>query len=156
MILSERLNKLERLELALIVLTAIVLVVATEILSALRFSFSASLGHIILWFSALLLFQGLLRDLWILRTRSKTGPTEEKTAKMMCMESSIGLLGILVGLGLSFYFSSLAVALANWIWICLIAITLIIGFLLKDFVIAFDPLRITREPDHLNVVVKFW
>ena len=74
----------------------------------------------------------------------------------MCIESSIGLLGILVGLLLSLYFSSLTIPLVNWVWIALIAMILVFGFFLKDYVVAFNPLRIAREPDHLNVVVKFW
>ena len=152
---SRQLTTLEKAELLLILLSMASLVVVTEFLSIFSFPASALLGHIVLWLCGLLLFQGLIRDLWLLRT-SKAQSNAKKTAKMMCIESSIGLLGILVGLLLSLYFSSLTIALVNWVWIALIAMILVFGFFLKDYVFAFNPLRIAREPDHLNVVVKFW
>ena len=56
-------------------------------------------GKLLLWTSALLLLQSLIRDLWLLarqRHNVKTGLL--KKARCMCVESTLGATGIVAGI----------------------------------------------------------
>ena len=113
-----------------------------------------SVANLILYLSAFLLLQSLIRDLTILLIQKKT---QEKSSQppCMCVESTVGLTGILlgagfIGLGISNYINMIPIA-----WIASITIVLITGFLIKDLVFQWNPWRIYIEKDHLNIVFSW-
>jgi len=115
-------------------------------------------GDIVLYASILLLAQGLVRDLWIKFASPKpaakpdlphaTGPI------CMCVESTVGVLGVIIGLMLVFAGTQTPVKLAAWFWPVMVGGVLIVGYLIKDFVLDWRGKRIRREKDHQNIV--FW
>ena len=110
-------------------------------------------GRILLTASALLLLQSLVRDLLLLaRGRGQSSSVPTRKARCMCMESTIGAGGVLAGmlaLGLGV---DVAVAVPPWAWSILAVAVLGFGFWIKDYVIGWNPWRIEKDPDHMNIV----
>ncbi len=113
-------------------------------------------SYVVLGLSALLLLQSLLRDLCILwRRRSVEPSSATHSGQYFCVESAVGLLGVVCGgLLLASRFDS-AIKLDHNILSGITLGVLCIGFLIKDWVIQANPWRIGREPDHLNLVVRW-
>jgi hypothetical protein len=111
-----------------------------------------ALGHAVLAASALLLLQSLVRDLWLLRASARSATPRESSA--MCVESVLGMAGVVAGAVASFVAATMidvsrpALALAAFG-------VVVAGFLLKDWVIERAPWRLRREPDHVNLVVRW-
>ena len=138
----------ERIELAMIpVLIGLIALLADQLPPA------VGLGNLFLTTSALLLFQGLLRDLWLL-AKAKRAPKSEaiKKIRCMCVESTVGMSGVVVGVVLLGAGLDWSVAMANWNWCLLVALTMIIGFAMKDYVVEWMPFRLRKDPDHMNIV----
>ena len=139
----------ERLELALIPVAA-----AAASAVAARLPTAPGLGTLLLAGAVVLLLQGLLRDLWLLwrrRTRPPTG--QPRRMACLCLESTLGSTGVLAGLVVLGSGLSWRIALPAWGWGLLVGAVLVLGFAIKDLVIALRPLRLVRDPDHLNIVV---
>ena len=123
---------------------------------------SARLSYVVLGLGAGLLLQSLLRDLWILWrrrvvARASTGAAvaAAKSGQYFCVESAVGLLGVVCGgllLGSRF---DAAITLERNILCAMTLCVLGTGFLIRDWVIQANPWRIDREPDHLNVIVRW-
>jgi hypothetical protein len=115
-----------------------------------------TLAQATLALSALLLAQGLIRDIAILlRNRRTISPIARREAQCMCLESTLGILGVVVGatlVGLSLFERTTISGSGLWI---AGAMTLTLGFLIKDFVVSWKPWGLRREPDHLNVIVRW-
>ena len=110
-------------------------------------------GTLLLWASASLLFQSLVRDLWLLR-KAKLADQTNPVRKMrcMCVESTIGVSGVIFGgvlLGTGLHHSIL---MHRWTWTLLTATTMAGGFIVKDYVFEWNPLRIRRDKDHMSIV----
>ena len=43
----------------------------------------------------------------------------------------------------------------RWVWSLLAASVMILGFVMKDFVLEWSPFRLRRDKDHLNIVVAW-
>ncbi len=99
------------------------------------------------------LVQGGVRDLWILY-QLKTAPSTAPRRKLacMCLESSAGMAGIILGLVLALSGVGGEVALSPARWAGLAALVFAAGFLLKDFVITWRPLGLRRDPEHHSIV----
>ena len=139
----------ERIELVLISLAATAAWTLAERLPA-----APGLGTLLLAGAVLLLLQGLLRDLWLLwrrRTRPPTG--QPRRMACLCLESTLGSTGVLAGLVVLGSGLPWRLALPAWGWGLLVGGVLALGFAIKDLVIALRPLRLVRDPDHLNIVV---
>ncbi len=112
-------------------------------------------SYVLLGLAALLLLQSLLRDLWILFRRRASTLSAAQSGQYFCVESAVGLLGVLCGaLLLASRFDS-AIKLDHNLLGAMTLGVLCTGFLIKDWVIQANPWRIAREPDHLNVVVRW-
>lgn len=142
-------TRAERLELALIPVAA----AATWAMGA-RLPAAPGVGALLLVGAVLLLLQGLLRDLWLL-WRRRTAPTAGQPRRMacLCLESTLGSTGVLAGLVVLGSGLPWRIALPGWGWGLLVGAVLALGFAIKDLVIALRPLRVVRDPDHLNIVV---
>lgn len=145
-------NTLEKIELGLIPLTGFLAYAAAPLLPE-----APSLGHLMLILSALLLLQSLLRDLAILARRRSAeiaaGPM--RTMRCMCVESTVGMTGIVVGAGLFGFGFGGDLAMSPAAWAVAALLTLVLGFAIKDFVLRTTPWRIVRDPDHVNIVVSW-
>lgn len=115
---------------------------------------SIELGRLLMWSAGLLLMQGLLRDLWILSRAGQNRQTPAtRAAPCLCMESTLGMLIIALGALLSSSTLDVALTMNAAAWSLLATAILLIGFLLKDWVIEWSPWQIRRERDHLNLLV---
>ena len=129
---------------------------AATLLSSLAPSFEFRLGGIITCASLLLLLQGFCRDLWLWRAaRRNPTPDAPRYAACMCVESTLGLTGILAAAGLTaFRFGPVYAITQPWLTLGVTAV-LVTGFLLKDFVFQWSPWRIYREKHHATLHFKW-
>jgi hypothetical protein len=75
------------------------------------------LGKLLLWASVMLLLQSLLRDLWLLAKARRNAPTTPpRIARCMCVESIVGMTGIVTGLLLFSFGISKPVTMERWSW----------------------------------------
>ncbi len=145
------LSTAEKVELATIPLA----VVVTFALAP-RSGIKPDLGELLAGGALLILVQGFFRDLWVLReARRKASATPAREAQCMCVESALGMTGVvagvgLVGLGLTAPVSVSATGLA-----AAVGATMVAGFLLKDFVFEWSPWKIYREKDHAQVIFRW-
>lgn len=112
-------------------------------------------GEILLYLSALLLAQGLVRDLvMLLQHRSAAQGGVFQDSKCLCLESAVGVTGVVVGASLfvSANFDSVDVGVFGVAGA--VALTLAVGFLIKDLVITWNPIGIRREKNPLGVIVR--
>jgi hypothetical protein len=108
-------------------------------------------GYLVLSFGLLFLFQTLLRDIWLLfklRTKSRASLP---AGSCMCLESAIGFIPVTAAAVLLFSGLSRPINIPSWVWPVGTAITLSAGFWLKDYVFEWKPLRIRKDPDHINL-----
>jgi len=111
------------------------------------------IARLFLYLAALLLLQSLLRDLWILSRRSSNNVMPTKKASCLCLESVVGIIGIVIGaLFFGFGFDQ-AVSIKPWAWSVMLTFVLGFGFLIKDYVLQWRPWRIYQDKDHRNIVV---
>ena len=104
----------------------------------------------------LILSQGFIRDLWLLRqARSRTAAASPREARCMCVESALGLTGVVAGIGLAGFGRATPVAVGAIGLAGAVVTTLLTGFLLKDFVFEWSPWKIYREKDHTQVIFRW-
>ena len=115
-----------------------------------------STGNLILWLCLAFFIQTLLRDGYLLWTRRGESPIDGQGGAM-CLESLVGVAALLVGIVLVFlpgsgglpgtvHMSAMGWALALWT-------VLLLGYGLRDWVVRTRPLRLRRDPDHINLLV---
>ena len=113
-------------------------------------------GRLLLVAAAILLFQGLIRDLWLLRKSKLSAKIDSPVrAQCICAESLIGITGVVVGIGLLGSGIDRPVSVSNGTWSLLVMAILTMGYGIKDYVIELNPLRIRRDKDHLNLVFSW-
>lgn len=152
-------NKTDKVEIALICLATVLAAAATKILPR-----QLALGEIALAASALLLGQGLARDLWlkygrknvaepvcVVRKGNDTPTGNRKPAACMCVESSIGAFGIVAGALALLSGASGTATLPVYFWPVLVPTVGFIGFAMKSLVIDWKARRIRIESDHSSV-----
>lgn len=103
------------------------------------------------------LVQGGVRDLWLLYLlKSRPAAVPSRRLACMCLESSVGLAGLLVGVVLALAGVGGQIALTPTRWMLLTAAVLTLGFLAKDLVISWRPLGVRRDPDHHSIIFTWW
>lgn len=144
-------TKLEKTELAMIPIVGVIAFLISPILPA-----QLSAGNALLVLSALLLLQSLIRDMSILMT-SKKGrePNGQKAMQCLCVESAIGMTGVVVGAGLLGLGIAQQIEMDKFAWGISAASLIGVGFAIKDFVVQANPWRIFRDKDHLNIVISW-
>jgi hypothetical protein len=114
------------------------------------------LGRLLLEVSALLLLQSLIRDLWLLaKARRQPQPTPPRIARCVCVESMVGITGIVVGLTLFGWKIGKPVSMGRWTWSIVPMLVMGAGFVMKDYVLDTKPLRLRRDTNHVNILVKW-
>ncbi len=125
-------------------------------LITLRLPSHISVGYLLLGSSVLLLFQGLIRDLWLISRRNRRTQSEQpQQALCMCVESTVGVMGVAAGLVILGSASDFQLSVGSWAWSALAVAVLAIGFAIKDFVFEWRPFRVRRDKDHLNIVFNW-
>lgn len=146
-----RMTAAEKFELALIPLVGVAIVFIGEWLPA-----RVGIGSLLLATSVLLLFQGLIRDLWLFSNRNRRlYSVARQEALCMCVESTVGVTGVTAGLIILGSSIDLRLPMRPWIWAGLAVTVLIIGFLVKDFVFEWRPFRIRQDKNHLNIIFSW-
>ena len=142
----------EKIELGLIPV-----LVASVRLSAPALPTELGMGELLVIACLAWLVQGGLRDLWLLYL-GKSHPTPEPRRRLacMCLESSVGLTGVMLGVVLALSGLGARVALTANRWMLLAAAVLTLGFVAKDFVITWRPLGLRRDPDHHTIILAWW
>jgi hypothetical protein len=141
-------TKTEKIELALIPVLGIGIWLMAPLLPD-----RIGVGKLLLWSSALLLLQSLIRDLWLLaRHKSYLEPESLKKARCMCVESTLGATGIVAGIIILGSGVDRLVTMNGWRWLLLVMLVMATGFLIKDFVVEWGPLRFRRDKNHMNIV----
>ncbi len=144
-------RKQETIELTLITLAILSFTSLSD-----RLPHTVNLGQLIVFLALTLLLHGFLRDLYLLykqKTQSKSEPPVEM--RCMCLESTIGLTFILIGVACAILFSRWQVILKPYLWSLFFAVVLIFGFLTKEMIITWNPFSIRKEKDHANIIFKF-
>lgn len=114
-----------------------------------------SIASLLLGASILLLLQGLIRDLWLISKHTRQAEAAPPhQALCMCVESSVGIAGIVAGLMILGSAIDLQLFVHPWIWSVFAVAILAIGFAIKDFIFEWRPFRIRRDKDHVNIVFR--
>ena len=137
----------EKIELAIIPITGLGIFYLATVLPDI-----IPAGRLFLAMSALILFQSLLRDLWLLSRKQNDEQTNGVAVRCMCIESTVGMTGILIGAVLLGAGIGEPVSMNAWSWSILVMAILSCGFLMKDFVFEWNPLRIRRDKNHMNII----
>ena len=115
-----------------------------------------SLARLCLWLSVLLLSQSLIRDSWLLWHKLVKRQSDEKETveplSCMCIESTVGAVGVLVGIILALSGFEVMLELGSTGWGVSVFLVLAVGFLVKDWLFGWQPWRLLRDKDHKNIV----
>lgn len=142
-----RLTTLEKVE-----LSAIPIATALAWFAPLDPAFKLKVGGLVTAASLLLLFQGFCRDVWLwLAARRATGKPAPHSAQCMCVESALGLTGIVASAGLTAVRFGPDIVVTPPGLTTAVCAVLVAGFLLKDFVFEWSPWRIYREKNHATL-----
>jgi hypothetical protein len=110
-------------------------------------------GLLLLGVSALLLLQGLVPDLWLLANkRGNPQPDLQRKIRCMCAESTFGTTGIIIGAAILGAGIDYSIGLIQLGWCILFVVVMTIGFLIKDYVIEWNPFHLRKDKDHINIV----
>jgi len=86
---------------------------------------------------------------------NQTAKAQGREAACFCAESTVGILGILLGCILLFSRVGGMTTMATLSWFILALTVLSIGYFLKSYVLQWNPWKIVKDPDHLNIIVKW-
>jgi hypothetical protein len=117
---------------------------------------SMGIGSLLLASSMLLLFQGLLRDLWLLfKQKRDTQSGTRQELLCMCVESTVGVTGVVAGIIIFGSAIKWPVPMSSGIWSLLALAVLAMGFAIKDLIFEWRPFRIRRDKNHSNIVFSW-
>jgi len=141
----------EKIEITLIPLFGIIFWLLAPILPG-----QLNAGNLFLTMSALLLFQSLIRDLFLLaEMKRKPQQVQYSATRCICLESTVGITGILVGAGILSFGINLPVVMNKWMWSILVMLIMAAGYFIKDIVLEIGPWRILRDKNHMNILFKW-
>jgi len=144
-------NRIEKVELVVIGLILLLTILLQRLLP-----FEIRVSSLMLFAASLLLIQSLCRDVgYLIAKRNKDRLAEVKHLQCMCLESTVGIIGVIIGLLLFATHLGGYVLMNNTYWLILMAMVLITGFLIKDYVFEWNPWKIYKEKDHLNIVFSW-
>lgn len=117
---------------------------------------SMELGSVFAIAALALLLQGLVRDVGLLMKQRRAGvPGVREEARCMCVESTVGLAGVLTGVLLTAFAVTVSVPIAAWAWPLAGGLVWGAGFLMKDLVIQWRPWKVRRVKDHGSILVRW-
>jgi hypothetical protein len=134
-------TRAERIELGLMAMTVAVVAWSTPDLR-----WTPAVGALIGYGAALLLAQGLVRDVAKLVQRRVASAQRQRIA-CLCAESSVGIGLLTIAIGLTLAGITEPVTISRGVLVAGVAVVLIFGFVAKDYVIT-----IRREKDHARII----
>jgi hypothetical protein len=134
--------------------TVIGAVIVLTALASSRLPAQMEAGYILVSLALVFLIQSLIRDLLIL-SEKKASEEAQRVARCICLESSIGFIPIIVAAILISAGLRTPVDLPIWFWPSAVGTTLLLCFLIRDYVIDLKTGRLRREKDHVNIVFKW-
>jgi len=141
----------EKIELA-----AIPLATALAAMLVPRTGIALDAGELLAGAALLLLVQGFFRDLWLLRVaRQRKAAAPAREAACLCVESALGLTGVVAGIGLVGFGLARPVVVSPGAFATGVAFVMGAGFALKDLVFEWSPWKIYREKDHAQVIFRW-
>jgi hypothetical protein len=116
------------------------------------------IGYLVLAVSVGLLGQGLIRDLFIKYGKAAGVPAAAQKRGMvcMCMESTVGVAGVIAGLCVLFIGVSRRIILPPYFWPAAIIVVGLIGFIIKDYILDWTtwPWRNRKQKDHSSDIIN--
>lgn len=110
-------------------------------------------GELLLGASAMLLLQSLIRDLCLLARQKRTSQrTPRRALRCICVESTVGVTGVIAGVVLLGAKIDQLIVINSWVLSVLVMAQMGAGFLIKDYVLEWNPWKLYRDKDHLNIV----
>jgi hypothetical protein len=144
-------TRAEWIELTTIVVTAAASFFARPLLPS-----AMPLWQIVLGLSVLLLAQSLVRDVAILfRKRHSQTSEPRQEAQCFCLESTVGMTGVIAGALFVGLGNAHQIPISHLEFSIAVMGILTLGFIIKDFVISWNPIGARREKDHLNLIVRW-
>jgi hypothetical protein len=70
----------------------------------------------------------------------------------MCVESTVGATGVLLGVGFIGLGVSSTIAMTQMRWALGVLLVTVVGFLIKDSIFQWSPWKVSRQKDHLNII----
>lgn len=108
-----------------------------------------ALADLLLGGAAFLLLQGLLRDLWRLRSeRGAASAVVRAPLRCVCLESTVGVGAIVSGCLLLFGWAPIVLDVSRFTWPAGIAALGAFGFLTRNLVLDWTTRRLRRDPHH--------
>jgi len=135
-------------------LIALVLVIA----GLMNYSWPSELeaGQLAIVVSLIFLVQTLVRDLVLYAASRRDRKSQQRReAQCFCVESGVGVLMVLFGLVLFLGGLGGTVSLQTTGWLIMLGVLLGVNYLMKDLVFGWNPWRVYRDPDHLNIIPRF-
>ncbi len=132
---------------------AILLVMLGVAVVARNWPTEVSVGRLSLWVALLFLVQTLIRDL-VLLWLSNRDKSLQKEQQCFSLESGIGVILLVAGLVLFVSNAGGKLMTGHIFWIASISITLWLNYWMRDLVFSWNPWRVYRDPDHLNIVPR--
>lgn len=106
------------------------------------------LTNLLLLSAVLLLLQGFLRDLYLLRSGRWSRHSGGRRGWFLCMESTLGLFLLGQAALLSAIRADVSVQLPVSGWMLLLSLWWLFGYSIRDFV-----LELRRDPNHFNLLI---
>ena len=152
-----RVTRAARVELAVIAVGAILVGLAAPL-----FARRVALADLVLAGAALILVQGLARDVARLRAarreaiarRVATDPAPRRAALCTCVESGLGVSAVVAGAVLVFAGSAQRFTVPSLAWPALFASITLLGWVVRDVVFDARRRRLRVERDHASLDVR--
>lgn len=136
-------------------LGAVVAAVVVVALAAPRMPETLEIGSLAAVLSLALLGQGFVRDvITLMRRKAATTNQHQEEAQCLCLESTIGLGGVLAGILLTVTMADARVSLSPATWPAMALVIWLSGTAIKDLVFQWHPVAIRRIVDHGSIVVR--
>lgn len=132
---------------------AIAVLVGGVALVRARLPVKIELGEAVLASAALLLVQGLIRDLVRLRMARAQAKHSAPRVTCVCAESTLGASAIVIGMLLVFALSPVVLRVPPIAWPIAVGLVSVFGFATRHLVLDWRTRRLRWEPDHTGVVV---
>lgn len=109
-------------------------------------------GEAVLGMAALLLVQGLVRDLVRLRGARAAAKSGAPRITCVCAESTIGATAILAGVLIVFAMTPVSLRVPSFAWPIGVGLVMVFGFSTRHLVLDWRERRLRWEPNHGGIV----
>jgi len=146
-------SKLEYLELSTIIVLSLI---ALQTSISENFPRDLDWGTFLLYTAGLIFLQSLVRDILILLKKKQSVNMKTRESKLcLCAESTLGLTVLILGILFSKIGSSQPVFIDSTRLCSWTTFWMLFSYSIKDFVIHTSPLRIEKDSEHINILMRW-